>query len=199
MTLESSSGDETREDSLRDNCDPQIHEALKAVWDEPRQPRRPTVSLTENDKSVPGGFGYSAAGRIASTSEGSPQARTVAARNLARIAIKSKGKILFIDAKDVIAVEAKGNYSQLLQTSSSHMLHESISTVEQKLHLYGFLRIHRSVLVNAALVEEIQPWSTGEYVLRLKGGREYTVTRTYKRNLGLLAQSWIGMESSFIE
>jgi DNA-binding LytR/AlgR family response regulator len=54
------------------------------------------------------------------------------------------------------------------------------------------VRINRSFLVNAAFVEEIRPWSTGEYVLRVKGGKEYTVTRTYRKNLKLLAESWIG-------
>jgi DNA-binding LytR/AlgR family response regulator len=112
----------------------------------------------------------------------------------ARIAIKAKGRILFIDAADVIAVEAKGKYVLLLHTSSSHMLRESISTMEEKLNLHGFVRIHRSVLVNAALVEEIHPLATGEYVLRVRGGREFTVTRTYKKNLQLLAQLWIGTE-----
>jgi DNA-binding LytR/AlgR family response regulator len=111
-----------------------------------------------------------------------------------RIAIKAKGKIRFIDAADLIAVEAKGNYVSLLQASGSFMLRESISTIENKLHLHGFVRIHRSVLVNAALVEEIHPCSTGDYVLRMQGGREFTVTRTYKKNLRLLAQLWIGME-----
>jgi hypothetical protein len=50
------------------------------------------------------------------------------------------------------------------------------------------------VLVNAALVEEMYPVSTGEYVLRVRGGREFTVTRTYKQNLQVLAQLWIGMD-----
>ena len=112
----------------------------------------------------------------------------------ARIAIKARGKILLVEAGDVIAVEARGNYILLLRTAGSHRLRESISAIEEKLSPYGFLRIHRSVLVNAALVEEIQPWPTGEYVLRIKGGREYTVTRTYKKNLHLLAQSWIGTD-----
>jgi DNA-binding LytR/AlgR family response regulator len=109
-----------------------------------------------------------------------------------RIAIKAKGKIVFIHAEDVIAAEARGNYSVLLCTSSSHRLRESISTLEKKLNAHGFLRIHRSVLVNAALVEEIQPWPTGEYALRVKGGKEYTVTRAYKKHLHTLAQLWIG-------
>jgi DNA-binding LytR/AlgR family response regulator len=120
--------------------------------------------------------------------------REVVAGKSSRIAIRAKGKVLFIDAADVIAVEARGNYVLLLHTSSSHMLRESISTAEEKLTLHGFVRIHRSVLVNAALVEEIHPLSTGEFALRVRGGREFTVTRTYRKNLQLLAQSWIVME-----
>ena len=113
----------------------------------------------------------------------------------ARIAIRATGRILFIDAADIIAVEAKGNHVLLLNAASSHMLRESISTMEEKLNLYGFVRIHRSVLVNAALVEEMHLSSTGEYVVRVRGGREFTATRTYKKNLQLLAQLWIGMEN----
>ena len=112
----------------------------------------------------------------------------------ARIAIKAKGRILLIDAADVIAIEAQGNYVLLHHVSSSHLLRESIATMEERLQPHGFARIHRSVLVNAALVEEIQPRRAGEYVVRVKGGREYTVTRTYKKNLQLLAQLWIGTD-----
>ncbi len=121
------------------------------------------------------------------------QTRTLAMGKSARIAIRAKGRILFIDVVDVIAVEAKGNYVSLLHTSTSHMLRESISSMEEKLNLHVFVRIHRSVLVNAALVEEIHLLSTGEYVLRVRGGREFTATRTYKKNLHLLAELWIGV------
>jgi len=109
-----------------------------------------------------------------------------------RIAIKAGKKILFIDSADIIAVEAEGNYVLLQHKSSGYLLRESISTMAEKLSLFGFVRIHRSSLVNAALVEEIQPLPTGEYVLRVKGGKKYIVTRTYKKNLHLLAESWIG-------
>jgi DNA-binding LytR/AlgR family response regulator len=131
-------------------------------------------------------------GRRASLIARLPQLLMLARRNSSRIAIKVKGRILLIDAADIIAVEAKGNYVLLHHTSSAHTLRESIATMEEKLKPHGFMRIHRSVLVNAALVEEIQPRPAGEYVIRVKGGGEYTVTRTYKKNLQLLAQSWIG-------
>jgi DNA-binding LytR/AlgR family response regulator len=65
----------------------------------------------------------------------------------------------------------------------------------EKLEAYGFIRVHRSVLVNATCVEEIHAGATGEYVLRITGGREYMVSRTYKNNLKSLAHSWIGTDS----
>ena len=111
------------------------------------------------------------------------------------MAIKTKGRILLIDPRDVVAVQAEGNYVLLQRKSGSYLLRESLSEVAEKLKPYGFVRIHRSVLVNSSFVEEIQPWTTGEYVLRIKGGREYTVSRTYKSNLKSLAKFWIGADT----
>lgn len=141
-------------------------------------------------------FGNIAVVRSTGDSKAPPQARTRTMGKSERIAIKAKGRILFIDVADIIAVEARGNHVLLLGSSGSHILRESISTIGKKLDSYEFVRIHRSVLVNAAMVEEMCPRPTGEWVLRVRGGREFTVTRTYKKNLQLLAQLWIGMEGS---
>ena len=101
---------------------------------------------------------------------------------------------MFIDPNDVLVVYAEGNYVLLERKTGSHLLRETISAIAEKLKPYGFLQIHRSVLVNASFVEEIQAHATGEYGLRLKGGKEYTVTRTYKANLSALAATWIAPE-----
>jgi two-component system LytT family response regulator len=108
-----------------------------------------------------------------------------------RIAIKSKGRIRLINPKDVIMVQAQGNYVLLQRDSESHLLRESISVLAEKLRTYGFIRIHKSVLVNCSCVEEIYHLQTGVYGLRLKGGKELTVTRTYRQNLKSLADFWI--------
>jgi two-component system LytT family response regulator len=112
-----------------------------------------------------------------------------------KIAIKTKGKILLIHPGEILAVEAEGNYVLLRRPTDSYLLRESISTMAEKLQPYGFIRIHRSVLVNASSVDELQPGANGEYVLRLTGGREYIVSRTYKTNLKSLAHSWIGTDA----
>lgn len=115
-----------------------------------------------------------------------PQLRATFQPRAERIAVKTKGRVLFVDPANVIVVEAERNCVLLQQTSGSCLLRESISAMEEKLAPYGFVRIHRSVLINSAFVHEIQPWPTGEYVLRVKGPREqkeYTVHSSLQEEL----------------
>lgn len=120
------------------------------------------------------------------------QLEVIAKRQPPRIAFRAKGSILFLNLADIVAVQAEGNYVSLQPNPC--LVHESLSSMAGKLKPYGFIRIHRSVIVNISAVEEILPLPTGEYRLRVKGGREYMVTRTYKRNLRDLAQLWAGSE-----
>ncbi|HUO15075.1 MAG TPA: LytTR family DNA-binding domain-containing protein [Verrucomicrobiae bacterium] len=112
-----------------------------------------------------------------------------------RIAIKTNGKILFIDPLQILSVHAEGNYVSLQKESGSYFLRESISEMVEKLKPYGFIRIHRSLLVNGSMVEEIHPHAAGAYRVRVKGGNEYPVARSYRKNLRSLADFWIGSEN----
>jgi two-component system LytT family response regulator len=122
------------------------------------------------------------------------QLEVIAKQQAPRIAFKAKGSILLLDLADILAVQAEGNYVSLQHRPIAYLVHESLSSIAEKLKPYGFIRIHRSVVVNTSAVEEIQPLPTGEYRLRVKGGKEYLVTRTYKHNLRDLAQLWVGTE-----
>jgi DNA-binding LytR/AlgR family response regulator len=122
------------------------------------------------------------------------QLEVIAKRQAPRIAFKAKGRILFLELAEIVAVQAEGNYVSLRHRPNPYLLRESLSSMAEKLKPYGFIRIHRSVVVNISAVEEIQPLPTGEYRLRVKGGKEYLVTRTYKDNLRDLAQLWVGSE-----
>lgn len=115
-------------------------------------------------------------------------------RQAPRIAFKANGRILFLELAEIVAVQAEGNYVSLQHRPRPYLLHESRSSMAEKLRPYGFIRIHRSVVVKTSAVVEIQPLPTGEYRLRVKGGKEYLVTRTYKHNLRDLAQLWVGSE-----
>ena len=130
----------------------------------------------------------------ASLMQVSRQLESIAKRQAPRIAFKAKGSILLLNLFDILAVQAEGNYVSLQHRPNRYLVHESLSSMAEKLKPYGFIRIHRSVVVNVSAVEQVQPLPTGEYRLRVRGGKEYLVTRTYKHNLRDLAQLWVGTE-----
>lgn len=112
-----------------------------------------------------------------------------------RIAIKAGDRVLFVDAGHIMAAEANGNYVLIQHESGSYLIREPIAKTEEKLSPYGFFRIHRGTLVNAAFVKEFMRASGGEYLVRMTSGKEYTVSRMYKGNLKLFAESWLGSAS----
>jgi two-component system LytT family response regulator len=130
--------------------------------------------------------------RAAKFIEAMPQLQKLFGPGHPMIAIKAKGSILFIDPGDVVAVQAEGNYVSLQRESDSYLLRESISKVAEKLKPYGFIRIHRSALVNTSFVVELKPYSTGKCGVRVKGGKEYAVSSGYKKNLKPLTEFRIG-------
>ena len=82
---------------------------------------------------------------------------------------------------------------------SEHPSHRASTTLSCDGHPQRFLRVSFANSDYSAQVHEIRPCTTGEYQLRLKDGREYTVTRTYRKNLKSLAEFWIGTGTSLAE
>ena len=113
---------------------------------------------------------------------------------VARIAIKANGRVLFVDPIEVVVAKAQGNYIALVHKFGCYLVRETMATAEQKLTPFGFVRIHRSILVNTALVKDLRRDNTGTYVLRTTDGREHPVGRAYKDNLKVIARSWLGVE-----
>ena len=113
---------------------------------------------------------------------------------IARIAIKAKGRVLFVNPLDVTVAKAEGNYVALVHKSGTYLVRETMATTEQKLAPFGFVRIHRSILVNTTLVKDLRRDNTGTYVLRTIDGSDHPVGRAYKRNLKMIARSWLGVE-----
>lgn len=112
----------------------------------------------------------------------------------ARIAIKAKGRVIFVDSIEIIAAKAEGNYLALVHKSGCYLVRETMANAERKLTPLGFVRIHRSILVNATLVKDLRRDNTGTYLLRTTDGREHPVGRTYKDNLQIIANSWLGVD-----
>jgi DNA-binding LytR/AlgR family response regulator len=116
------------------------------------------------------------------------------AGEIARIAVKAKGRVVFVNPLDVIVAKAQGNYVALVHKSGAYLVRETMATTEQKLACFGFVRIHRSILVNTTRVKDLRRDNTGTYVLRTTDGSDHPVGRAYKGNLKVIAKSWLGVD-----
>jgi two-component system, LytTR family, response regulator len=102
---------------------------------------------------------------------------------LERLVIKSNGRVFFLDADDIDWIEAEGNYVSVHSGAKSHLLRETISSLESQLDPRKFRRIHRSAIVQLDKIRELQPWFHGEYRIVLHSGAELMLSRNYRENL----------------
>lgn len=104
-----------------------------------------------------------------------------------RLSVRDKDRILFVPVASVDWIEAAGNYVYVHAGQNKYMIRETLRELEMKLAAKKFARIHRSALVNLERVVEMSPWTGGDYILTLQGGRKLTLSRTYKHRL----DSWV--------
>jgi two-component system, LytTR family, response regulator len=113
-------------------------------------------------------------------------------RRAGRLAIKTEGKLKVVDVSDIQWIEAKSNYVEIHCAAANHLVRETLLNVETRLQCHPFVRIHRSIIVNMECIREVEPWYTGEYIIRLSNGKEFSVSRKYKENLKKIAALTIG-------
>lgn len=89
----------------------------------------------------------------------------------------------FVPLSDVVWVEAAGNYVELHRDGAGLLHRASLSEMERRLGSAGFVRIHRSRLVRRDSVAAVESKSTGDFVVRLRDGRELAGSRRYRHPL----------------
>jgi two-component system LytT family response regulator len=99
------------------------------------------------------------------------------------LVVRSDGRIRLIRIPEVDWIQAAGDYVNLFQGKKSVLMHTTISSLEQKLENHGFLRIHRSIIVNRKRITELHPIQNGEYDVILSDGTELKLSRNYRHAL----------------
>ena len=99
------------------------------------------------------------------------------AGQLTRLAVKTPGKVFFVELDQIQAIEAAGKYAVVQVGKEHHVLRETMSWLESHLPPQRFLRISRSVIVNIDQIQELQPMFKGENRVVLKNGKSYPTTR----------------------
>jgi len=100
-----------------------------------------------------------------------------------RLAIKADGRVLFVRFADIDCIEADDNYAKIHAGSDTHLLRETMNSLEGRLPAKKFLRISRSVIVNVERIKELHPLFHGEYSVLLRNGAKVTLSRSYRDKL----------------
>lgn len=100
-----------------------------------------------------------------------------------RLAIKSAGRVVFVEIDAIDWIEAADYYVQLHVGKKSYLHRQSLSSLERELDPDVFLRLHRSALVHKQRIREIRHQGKRDLVVVLDGGVEIKVARSHRDKL----------------
>lgn len=112
--------------------------------------------------------------------DGADEPETV---NPDRFLVKMLGKEFLVRVSDIDWIEAAGNYVTLHVDRKAYMLRETMSRIEERLAGCGFVRVHRSAIVNLDRIQHIEPFDTGDGRAHLLSGQTVPVSRRYRQQL----------------
>jgi DNA-binding LytR/AlgR family response regulator len=103
-----------------------------------------------------------------------------------RFDIRDGAKLIRTPVSEILAATSAGNYVEFhLADGRRPMMRISLSALEAELGPHGFVRTHRSWLVNAGQVRELRPESSGDYRVVL-GPVEAPISRRFPEALSRL-------------
>ncbi len=100
-----------------------------------------------------------------------------------RLAVKSGGHVLWVNLDDVDWIGSADNYAELHVGEKSHLLRETLAALESRLDPKKFVRISRSVMVNAKRIVEIKRLFYGGCEITLQNGARLTLSRRNRDKL----------------
>jgi two-component system LytT family response regulator len=95
----------------------------------------------------------------------------------ARIIVPTASGDLVLDAAEIDWIEADDYYAAIYARGRRHLIRESLSSFEGRLDPVGFVRVHRSAIVNLDRVREVRVEPSGESQLVLRDGTRVPVSR----------------------
>lgn len=100
-----------------------------------------------------------------------------------RLELRDGGSASYVAPSDVLFVEAAGNYVEFHTAAKTHLVRATLATWEAQLAARGFVRVHRSRLVNRAHIAAIKPTPSGDIEITLDNGATLAGSRRYRAAL----------------
>ncbi|MFN4275823.1 MAG: LytTR family DNA-binding domain-containing protein [Ferrovibrio sp.] len=100
-----------------------------------------------------------------------------------RLEIRDGARRVWLDPAEILWAEAAGNYVELHLAGRSWLQRQTLAALEEELADQGFVRIHRSRLVNRHRVRDIISNDSGDFTVTLDDGRQIAGGRRWRDTL----------------
>lgn len=97
-----------------------------------------------------------------------------------RIEIREGATAVFLAPRDLLSVEAAGNYITFNTAARNYLVRGTLASWEARLTPKGFVRVHRSRLVNRMRISATKPTPSGDLEITLDDGRTVLGSRRYR-------------------
>ncbi|MEQ9165785.1 MAG: LytTR family transcriptional regulator DNA-binding domain-containing protein [Fulvivirga sp.] len=97
--------------------------------------------------------------------------------------VQKSEKLLNIEVKDIIHLEASGDYTVLTTKADQFLSSSGIGKLEERLDPEVFIRIHRSSIINLNCLKEIEKHFNGGLIVKMENGKSFPVSRTYAKQI----------------
>jgi two-component system LytT family response regulator len=108
---------------------------------------------------------------------------TSAVRERPCILVKKRERVIVLHPEEIDFVEAYGDYVRLRAGAEAHLLRGTLADMERRLAPEGFVRIHRSRLVNWRRVREFITDREHDPVVVLVGGQRLAASPAHLKDL----------------
>ena len=107
-----------------------------------------------------------------------------------RLVVRGEDRLTLVELREVGWIEANDKVLHIHAGTQVFVTRGSMRALEDQLDPQRFVRVHRSLMVNAAHVRELQPWFQGAYVIVLRDGTRHISGRTYRDTLHALLERY---------
>ena len=93
-----------------------------------------------------------------------------------RITVKTGQKIDIIEVRDIVFIQANGDYVSIYTEKGVWLKEMTMKETEKILPLECFVRVHRSFIVNTSCIKAIDRYKKGQYLITLSNKEEIKMT-----------------------
>jgi len=97
--------------------------------------------------------------------------------------VKRDDRVLVLQPAEIDWVESDGDYVRIHVGRDAHFTRMKLVEIERRLAPEGFVRIHRSRIVNLAQVKEFRPLSRGTSIVVMKDGTRLDASYAYLKEM----------------